>query len=180
MDIQSIFYDGWSGVARVAIIAAFAYAGLIVVLRLSGKRALSKLNAFDFVVTVALGSTLAAILLNKDVDWVEGMAAFAMLIGLQWVVAYLSVHWGFLRRLVRSEPRVLVRQGELLSDAMRKERITRSEIDAVIRRQGLGSLSSVAWLVIETDGSYSVISKENAGDGSAIESVPGGKQSQRD
>ncbi|MHA6333774.1 DUF421 domain-containing protein [Qipengyuania sp. CAU 1752] len=179
MDIQSIFYDGWAGVARIAIISAFAYAGLIIVLRLSGKRALSKLNAFDFVVTVALGSTLAAILLNKDVDLVEGMAAFTMLIGLQWVVAYLSVHWGFLRRLVRSEPRVLVREGELLSEAMRNERITRSEIDAVIRRQGLGSVSNVAWLVLETDGSFSVISKEDAGDGSAMQSVPSGEESQR-
>ncbi|RZV33756.1 MAG: DUF421 domain-containing protein [Sphingomonadaceae bacterium] len=176
MDILSIFYDGWAGVARIAIIAAFAYAGLIMVLRLSGKRALSKLNAFDFVVTVALGSTLAAILLNKDVDLAEGMAAFALLIGLQWIVAYLSVHWRFLRRIVRSEPKVLVRQGELLSEAMRNERITRSEIDAIIRRQGLGSVSDVAWLVLETDGSFSVISKESAGDGSAMESVPGGKE----
>jgi len=61
-----------------------------VVLRVSGKRTLAKLNAFDFVVTVALGSTLATILLNSTVSWAEGAVALAVLAGLQFLVAVVA------------------------------------------------------------------------------------------
>lgn len=75
---------------RVIIIGAVSYATLIAVLRLSGKRTLSQLNAFDFIVTVALGSTLATILLSSDVAFVEGLTALLLLAGLQLVVAWVS------------------------------------------------------------------------------------------
>ncbi|WP_407939580.1 hypothetical protein [Methylophaga nitratireducenticrescens] len=57
-------------------------------LRISGRRILSKMNAFDMVVTVALGSTLATILLNRDVALAEGALAFALLIGMQYLVTW--------------------------------------------------------------------------------------------
>jgi uncharacterized membrane protein YcaP (DUF421 family) len=62
----NLFFESWTGMARVAVLAVCAYALLIFLLRITGKRTLSKMNAFDFVVTVALGSTLATILLSKD------------------------------------------------------------------------------------------------------------------
>lgn len=55
-----MLFQGWPGLARTAVVGSMAYAGLVLFLRISGKRTLSKLNAFDLVVTVALGSTLAA------------------------------------------------------------------------------------------------------------------------
>lgn len=64
-----------------------AYVALVVLLRVSGKRTLSKMNAFDLVVTVALGSTLATVLMAKDVALAEGVFAFALLIGLQLFVS---------------------------------------------------------------------------------------------
>ena len=55
---SEVFFQGWGGIARTLVVGVIAYAGLVLILRLSGKRTLSKLNAFDFVVTVAFGSTL--------------------------------------------------------------------------------------------------------------------------
>ncbi len=75
----------WAGAGRDG--GPFRHAGLIVMLRISGKRTLSKMNAFDFVVTVALGSTLATVFLSKDVVLAEGLLELALLIGLQWIVA---------------------------------------------------------------------------------------------
>jgi uncharacterized membrane protein YcaP (DUF421 family) len=72
-----MFFDSWQGLGRVVVVGILAYAALVFVLRLSGNRTLSKLNAFDLVVTVGLGSTLATILLNKDVALVEGIVALA-------------------------------------------------------------------------------------------------------
>ena len=83
-----MWFDSWSDIARVLAVGTAAYATVVVVLRLSGKRTLSKLNAFDLVVSVALGSTLATILLNSDVSWAEGATALALLAALQFVVAW--------------------------------------------------------------------------------------------
>ena len=126
-------------------------------LRLAGKRALAKLNAFDLVVTVALGSTLATVLLTSDIAFLEGLLAFMMLALLQWAVSRLSIAWPAFRRLVRSQPRLLVENGSYRAHAMAAERITQDEIDAAVRSAGIGRIDEVGAVVLETDGSLSVI-----------------------
>lgn len=69
--MSQIFFDNWETLFRTLIIGVLAYVSLIMLLRISGRRTLSKMNAFDMVVTVALGSTLATILLNRDVALAE-------------------------------------------------------------------------------------------------------------
>ena len=167
-----MFFETWSGLGRVVLITSCAYAALIIVLRISGKRTLGKMNAFDLAVTVAIGSTLATVLLSKDVALAEGVLAFVMLAGLQWAVTRASVRWDRFRRLVRSEPRLLVENGKYLDDAIAVERLTRSEVDQAIRNSGIGRIEQVAAAVLETDGSFSVIDIERgAGDLSALRSV---------
>lgn len=150
-------FENLSGLARVAMVSILAYAALILVLRLAGKRSLAKLNAFDLVVTVALGSTLATVLLTKDVALSEGLLAFAMLAGLQWTVSRLSVAWPMFRRAVRNEPTLLCEDGQFRTQAMKAERVTKSEMEAAIRNAGIGRLEDVGVVVLETDGSMSVI-----------------------
>lgn len=82
-----MFFDGWAGLGRVLLVGPLACFGLIVILRISGKRTLSKFNAFDLVVTVALGSTLATVLLSKDVALAEGIVALGLLASLQYAIA---------------------------------------------------------------------------------------------
>jgi uncharacterized membrane protein YcaP (DUF421 family) len=86
-----MWFDSWFDIGRVLAVGAAAYLTLVVTLRLSGKRTLAKLNAFDFVVTIAIGSTLATILLNTTVSWSEGAAALALLAALQFAVAWSTV-----------------------------------------------------------------------------------------
>jgi uncharacterized membrane protein YcaP (DUF421 family) len=157
----SMLFDGWSSIFRTLLVGVLAYVGLVAVLRVSGKRTLSKMNAFDLVVTVALGSTLATILLSKDVSLAAGVAALLCLVALQYAVAWLSVRSRLVRRLARSEPRLLVRRGELLESAAAQERVIRDEIYAAIRQEGLADLCEVDALILETDGSFSVIRSIN-------------------
>ena len=168
-----MFFDSWSDLARVTVISALAYATLILILRTAGKRSLAKLNIFDFVVTIAFGSTLATVLLSSEVSFAEGALAFAMLALLQWMVSWLSVRIHWLRRLVRADPRLVVRDGVLLERAMRVERITRGEVEAAVRRTGHGSFDDIAAVVLETDGELSVIARSDEGDGSTLRSVVG-------
>lgn len=168
-----MFFDTGYELVRVIVITLCAYGILIVVLRAAGKRALAKLNAFDLVVTVALGSTLATVLLSKDVALSEGALAFAMLAGLQYAVARASIRWRWFRNAVRAEPRLLVEDGEARRDAMAAERVTRGEIDAALRQRGIGRIAEAAAVVLETDGSLSVIaaSAGRAAELDALESV---------
>ena len=168
-----MFFDSWWGIARTIIVGVLAYAALVLLLRVSGKRTLSKMNAFDLIVTVALGSTLATILLSKDVSLAEGVVAFALLISLQFVITWLSVRSPTVAHLVKVEPTLLVYQGSMLHDAMRRERVLATEIKAAIREQGIGSLDMVDALVLETDGSFSVISQMKPESPSAVSVVSG-------
>ena len=88
-----------------------AYVALVLFIRISGKRTLTKLNAFDLVVTVALGSTLATVLLNDSVALAEGVLAMALLIFLQFVITWLSVRSPWFESLVKSEPTLLLHRG---------------------------------------------------------------------
>jgi uncharacterized membrane protein YcaP (DUF421 family) len=81
-----MFFDSWMGLLRVVVVGTLAYVILVLLLRVTGKRTLSKMNAFDLVVTVALGSTLATVLLSKDVALAEGVVAFALLVLLQYAI----------------------------------------------------------------------------------------------
>jgi len=166
-----MLFDNWPGILRTLVVGPLAYIGLVALLRVSGKRTLSKMNAFDLVVTVALGSTLATILLSKDVALAEGLLAFALLILLQFVVTWTSVRVGWIRRMVTGEPRLLVHRGELLPRAMRQTRISAEEVRAAARQVGLGSLDGVEAIVLETDGSFSVVRRSARGDGSALTDV---------
>ena len=152
-----MLFDTWSGLLRVAVVGTLAYAALVALLRVSGKRTLSKLNAFDLVVTVALGSTLATVLLSKDVALAEGLLAFALLAGLQWAVAKLSLRSPRFSRLVKAEPRLLLHRGRFLDGALRDERVTRDEVLAALRASGVVDAGDVAAVVLETDGSLNVV-----------------------
>jgi uncharacterized membrane protein YcaP (DUF421 family) len=167
-----MLFESWSGLGRVALVGALAYAALVLLLRLSGKRTLTKLNAFDLVVTVALGSTLATVLLSKSVALAEGVLALALLIFLQYAIAWWSVRSSRFQALIKAEPTLLLHQGRLLEGAMKAERITREEILAAVRASGTARLDAVAAVVLETDGTLSVVGGP-AGDGApdALESV---------
>lgn len=166
-----MFFDTTYQVLRVLILGACAYLVLLVVLRLSGKRTLAKLNAFDLVVTVALGSALATTLLSSDVALVEGAAAFAVLITAQYAIAWTSVRSRLIRRAVKAEPSLLLLHGTLLEHDIAASRMTAEEVLQAVRATGFGSLSDVGAVVLETDGSLSVIGAGKLGDRSALDNV---------
>ncbi len=165
MDWMEMFFQGWEGVVRTVVVGLLAYLGMVWFLRISGKRTLAKLNAFDLVVTVALGSILAAILLQKSVALAEGITAMALLIGLQYLVTATSVRWEAFARGVRSSPSLLVRNGEFCTDAMRRERVTEREVLSAVRASGVSGVEAAAAVVLESDGTISVIQGEEGGSG---------------
>ena len=147
----------WYDILRVVVVGTMAYVALVLFLRVSGKRTLTKLNAFDLVVSVALGSTLATVILSKTVSLSEGMTAFALLILLQFAITWLSVRRPGFEQLVKAEPSLLLHNGRFLDRTLKAQRVTREEVLAVLRASGQGGVDEVAAVVLETDGSLSVV-----------------------
>lgn len=152
-----MWFDAWSDLLRIAVVGVLSYVGLVILLRVSGKRTLTKMNAFDFVVTIALGSMLASVILSRDVSLAEGLFALALLIGLQYAVTWLSVRSSTVRRIVKSEPSLLCYRGRMLDAALHTQRVTEAEVRAAVRAAGTGSMHDVEAVVLETDGTFSVI-----------------------
>lgn len=158
MDI-SAFYDGPDGLWRVVVCAVVGYAALIILLRISGKRTLADMNAFDFVVTVALGSVLATTILSQSVTLAQGLVALVVLVGLQALVAFMASRSRAVREAVKAEPTLLVRDGTLLRGAIRDARLSEAEVFAAIRASGEADLADVSAVVLETNGDISVIGR---------------------
>lgn len=172
--MERLLFEGWSPLFRTAVVGFLAYISLVVLLRVTGKRTLSKMNAFDFVVTVALGSTLATILLNKEVTLSQGVFALAVLIFLQLGITWSSVRVRWLRKVVTGEPSLLLFRGEFLRDSMQRARVTEDEIRAAVRSEGQAAIDDVEAVVLETDGSFSVVRRRSRD--SAVTSLTGVKK----
>lgn len=160
------FTDGWMPLLRIVVVGTLMYITLIVLLRVSGSRTIASMRAFDFIVTVALGSVFGRALTARGVSLAEAVVAFVLLIVLQYVVARLQVLSRPFARAVTNPPHLLYFRGQFSREHMRKARVTEQELRAVARKQGHGSLDDVEALVLEASGDIAVITK--VGDGSAL------------
>ena len=152
-----MFFNDWFSLLRIVVVGTLAYVGVVLFLRVAGKRTLSKMNAFDLVVTVAFGSTLATTMLSRDVALADGLVAVALLILLQFTITWTSTHWRGLQKVVKAEPRLLAFEGKVLEDALRRERVTDVEVDSAVREAGLPGVEWTYAVVLETDGTVSVL-----------------------
>jgi uncharacterized membrane protein YcaP (DUF421 family) len=169
--MEHFFFDSWDSILRTLVIGTLAYVVLILQLRISGKRTLSKMNAFDFIVTVALGSTLATVTLSKDIPLIDGIVGFAVLIILQYIITWLSVRYEPIQHLIKANPTLLFYQGQHLEHQMKVERITKEEILSAVREQGIISLDDVEAVVLETEGNLSILKKSDSNNNSALQHV---------
>lgn len=163
-----MWFDSWSDIVRVILVGIASYAFLIASIRISGKRTLAQLNAFDFIVTVALGSTLATLLLTSDVAFVEGIVALTLLLLLQAIVAFAAAMSRRVRKLTTAAPTLLLWDGRMDEAALRRQRIARADVEQAIRQSGTGDVGAVAAVVIESNGRLSVIPREKLGDATAL------------
>ncbi len=152
-----IFFNSWEDVVRVLITIIFAYPGLIILLRIYGKRSLSKMNIFDFIITVAFGSVFASVVVAKEVTIVDGLVSFTLLLTAQYVITFASLRWDFIERIIRSEPTLIFHNGEFLEDDMFNVRVNKQEILSEVRQNSIACLDDVYAVVLETNGEMSVI-----------------------
>ncbi|MFC3418413.1 DUF421 domain-containing protein [Salinicoccus hispanicus] len=161
MSFDNLIFDNFNVILRTVLIGIMAYLSLVIILRVSGKRTLTKMNAFDFIVTIALGSILASVITSKDITIAQGITAFLVLVIMQYIITKLSVKSRTVSKLVKSQPVLLYYDGEYLLENMKKARVLEAEVRQAARSGGKSDLSQVMAVVMETDGSISIISKQS-------------------
>ena len=171
MDDVQFWWDGWRPVARILLLGTLGYATLIALLRISGQRTLATMTPFDFVITVTIGSAFGRVLTASEVPVSEMLVTFTLLVALQWVVALLRERYSFVHRLVDREPVVLYHRGQANERALKRHRLTSDDLLSAARENGMGSLDQAEAVVLQSDGSFAVISPQQLGDGSALAAV---------
>lgn len=130
-------------------------------MRINGPRTLAHFNAFDFIITIAVGSVFANVVMSANTALIDGITAFAVLIGLQRILTWLVVRSDPVKRAVKNKPELLYYKGEYLTRTMKKVRIVREEIEQGVRNAGYASAQDVDAVILETDGILSVIHQGN-------------------
>ncbi len=155
--MDKLFFQSWESLGRITVITILAYISLIIILRITGKRTLSKMNAFDFIITIALGSSFATVALNKSIPLVDGVWLLFLLVILQFIITWLSVRISRFKKLITSQPSLLVYKGNILHGELKKHRVTIEELYVAARKKGIPDISGIDAVILETTGDLTII-----------------------
>ncbi len=149
--------DSWWVLAEVLLAAPIMYVLIIAYVRVFGKRSTSQMNSFDWIVTVGMGSVFASTIIIEDISLIVGALSILLLLLLQYLLTWSLTASEKLRTLLKATPQLLLLRGEFISENMRTERITRSEVLAAIRQKGYKSTQDIFAVVLETNAILSII-----------------------
>lgn len=134
---------------------------MYLLLRLLGKRELSQVTPFELVLLVVMGDLVQQGITHNDLSMTGAALAISTIafwaLALSWIT-YLSPR---AERLLEGVPRVLIRDGELIEANMRRDRITRAEVEIEMRLAGIARIAQVAWGILEPNGKMSFIAKND-------------------
>ncbi|MBZ4034247.1 DUF421 domain-containing protein [Flavobacterium sp. 17A] len=168
--MNDIFFQDWQGIIRAAVTTVTAFLTLFLFVRISGKRTLAKLNAFDFIVSIALGSTLSDIML-ATIPVTEGAVVLLLIILLQYIFAWLARSSAQMEKIINTEPRIVFYDSRFIEKTMVAETITKEEIYSAIRAAGIDQISEVRAVVMELNGTLSVVKKSSVEGPSSLDDL---------
>ena len=151
--------DLGSSLVDVAIRTGIIYVVLITGLRIAGKREVGQLSIFDLIVLLVIADAVQNAMVGQNATLAGGIVAAITLLTMDRLLNLVTGRVPRVRQLLEGEPQVLIRDGVVLEDALRKEGIDDDDLAAALRRQGVLDPSEVRLAVLETDGSISVVAK---------------------
>lgn len=167
------FFSSWDTLRHVVLVAILGYASLLLMMRISGKRSLAKMNVFDFVVVVALGSILANAITMPTTSLADAAAGFAVLLGIKFLIALVTQNSSRLETIVNGRPTLLLHRGRVLQDQVDGERVTMEELRAAARAAGVGRFEDIDAIVLETHGQFTVLREVPRSGKSTLKDVKG-------
>ena len=145
----------WEFVLRAIIVYLF----LLIILRLTGKRQVGQLAPFDLVMLLVLSNAVQNSMTGGDNSVTGGIIVVCTLIALNWLISYLTFRSKKLEALVEGRPVVLVHNGHVDREAMKKVQLTMHELDAALRAEACSGVDQVRFALLENNGHITVIPK---------------------
>ena len=161
MDWSAWFGINWQQMLGIFISALGVYLGLMFYTRLMGLRSFSKLSSHDFAMTVGVGSILASTVLSKDPSLLQGLAAMACLFIFQAVISFLRRKSQSVKDMVDNPAIILMAHGEYIWDNLKEANLAKSDVQEVLRKNGLKNPEQVFAVIMETTGDMSVIKQDD-------------------
>jgi len=144
----------------IVLRASAVFVILYLLLRLLGKRELGQLTPFELLVMIVMGDLIQQGVTHNDFSLTGAMLAVATFGFLALLLSWITYLFPAMERLLDGEPRVVVRDGAIITDNLRRDRMTRAELESEMRLAGIASLKDVAWAIIEPQGKISFIKAE--------------------
>jgi uncharacterized membrane protein YcaP (DUF421 family) len=149
------------GALAIAAKTALIYLFLVVGLRLLGKRELGQMSVYDLVLIVVISNSVQNAMVGSDSSLGGGLIAAFVLLLINRLLTWLMVKNPKLANLLEGDPVLIVRDGELLEQPMRKAGVTRDNVLAAMREHGIDDLDDVQMAVLEPDGIISIVPKQS-------------------
>ena len=156
----------------IALRATVIFVALYLLVRLMGKRELGQMTPFELIVLVVIGDLIQQGVTQNDFSLTGAIIAVSTIAFLAMAMSWATYLWPSAERLLDGEPRVIVRDGEILDHNLRRSRLTRSEIESEMRLAGIGHLEQVAWAILEPRGKISFIQRSDGEPGSGGDEEP--------
>lgn len=160
----------WLKAGSIALSAVLIYLLLLAFSRIVGPRSFARFTAFDYAVTVALGAMVGATSTGV-VMLIHGVIGVSVLFSLRWIVARLRPHG--LAKLVDNAPILLMNGPKILPEFLERAKITEEDLLQSLRRKGITNLNQVKAVVMERDGSVSVLKADAEFDNYMLKGVQG-------
>ncbi|WP_162605774.1 DUF421 domain-containing protein [Jiangella aurantiaca] len=146
----------------IVVRAAVVFVILWLVLRMSGKRQVTQLSAFDLILLVTLGDLISQTVLQEDLSLTGGTLAVATFALLSVLLSWLSWRFKRPRKLFQGEPTVIIKDGKVDDEVLRYERLPIDDVLEAAREHGIRDLGDVDLMVLEPDGTFSVFARSNS------------------
>ena len=160
--LHQIFdHPSWHGAGLIAAKTAVIYVFLVGGLRLLGKRELGQMSLYDLVLIIILGNAVQNAMINNDNTLGGGVVAAVVLLGLNRALNGVMVRSGRVERALIGEPVMIVHDGQVLRDRMHRQGITQDQLEAALREHGIDDVASVHLVVLEVDGTMSVVPRSS-------------------
>ena len=150
----------------VSVIVIFT--ALMIITRIFGLRTFAKMSSFDFASTIAVGSILASIIINKDQSLLKGILALSSIIAFQTLFSFLVRKNDWFKKLFTNKPQMLMKNGEIIYDNLKRCNVDVSDLMAKLREANVHQLSEIQAVVFESTGDISVIHSADKNDVDSI------------
>ncbi|WP_458414833.1 YetF domain-containing protein [Schinkia sp. CFF1] len=139
---------------------AIAFITLLTLTRLMGRKEISQMTFYNFVSAIAIGTIGASLAIDQSISIRNGMIALVGWSAFTILMAFMDIKSKTVRKAVIGEPIILIRQGQIMENALRKVRLDMDSLNALLRKKNIFSASDVEYAIFEIDGTLSVMKKE--------------------